>query len=60
MVSELKDLTGTDRENIMQQLHIALADNEPKVVIRLNYFRGGKNLCVFSAEFMDLYNVFKN
>lgn len=59
MVTELKELPNSDRENIIQQLNNAIADNEQKLIIHLNYFRSGKNLCVLKPEFMDLYNVFK-
>lgn len=57
--SELKDLPGSDREEILRRLHIAIADGDAKCIVPLNYFRDGKSLCIFKAEYMDLYNVFK-
>ena len=59
MIADLKNLPASDRETIMKCLHTAIADNESKVIIPLNYFRDGNHVCVFNADYMDLYNAFK-
>ena len=59
MIPDLKELPSSDRETIIQKLNIAIADNEPKMLIRLNYCKNGIDMLVYKSDYMDLYNAFK-
>ena len=59
MIPDLKELPSSDRETIIQKLNIAIADDEPKMLIHLNYYKSGIDILVYKSEYMDLYNAFK-
>ncbi len=58
MQDELYNLPASDREQIMQSLHSAIADGEARIEIVLNYFREGENLVVFDYQYSELYKVY--